>query len=460
VLIAAPKPDANLCKVLLSAAALGYPSPTVIDLTRFSEDKYPLPKVAGVHDFVDWLDKSHDDDLILFVDSYAWLQLRPQTLVDRFWDINRRADERVRAELGSAAEAVRVRQEIVFSSQKYCAPGTGQDPSCYAVPNSTLPKDIYGPLTDVEDNSEENKYARFRPKYLNADVSMGTVRAMRKLYAYLYTDKHVAELGDEQAVFSHVFGGQELWREVARLDVANVTTKASWLRKDRNRPVKSFNPRHMDDVRAQAAKQEDGTFEFGIGLDYGSELAQNTVYAEWDGDYVAMNNRTQLVESENIRGIPARKSNLKKLAEDVANSLPPFWTFSTEKVPRWTEWADVRLFTNAYTGMTPALVHHHAERSSKSALLTRWWPQLWFQSHIRTLFDATIYAPVVPVAVSGYDGQTQRQYWPYEIWKGGVRNGPEKEGSGQWITFQDSCDDFHESLFSDGKGPWVLPEAH
>ena len=55
------------------------------------------------------------------LDGYdAWVQLRPQTLVERFLAVNGRADGRVRGEMGEAGEGAR--QEIVFGCQKRCWP--------------------------------------------------------------------------------------------------------------------------------------------------------------------------------------------------------------------------------------------------------------------------------------------------------------------------------------------------
>lgn len=89
---------------------------------------------------------------------------------------------------------------------------------------------------------------------------------------------------------------------------------------------------------------------------------------------------------------------------------------------------------------------------------------MWFQKYARILLDAHIYAPVVPIAASGYDEHSVREYWPYEIWKGGARNGLAKLGwsehEGDWLRFDDLCQDFHEEIFRDGKGPWELPENH
>jgi len=153
---------------LLSAAILGYPSPTIINWNRtfgdagLVEGGSHLAKISGIHDYVSSLGEGHEDDLVLMIDGYdVWLQLRPQTLVDRYFDINRRADERIRKELGTAALVHQIHQEIIFGCQKRCWPWHSDDPPCYAVPESTLPRDIYGSRTDTE-GEEDDPFINYR----------------------------------------------------------------------------------------------------------------------------------------------------------------------------------------------------------------------------------------------------------------------------------------------------------
>lgn len=124
VLIPASRPDVNLCKALISAGILNYPSPVIINWNQSFDDPglveggSHLAKISGVHEYVANLDGSHDEDLVLMVDGYdLWFQLRPQTLVDRYFDINRRADKRISSELGLDAATKGIRQEIIFGCQ-------------------------------------------------------------------------------------------------------------------------------------------------------------------------------------------------------------------------------------------------------------------------------------------------------------------------------------------------------
>lgn len=465
VVIPASRGEQNLCKVLLSASILGYPSPVIINWGREFNDPdlveggSHLAKITGVHEYLLSLDETHDEDLMLMVDGYdIWLQLRPQTLLDRYFAINRKADQRIRDELGDVAAEQNILQEIIFGCQKRCWPWEVTDPPCYAVPNSTLPNDIYGPDTDTDafrETSVENPYVNYRQRFLNSGVGIGTVRAMRKLFGQAKELALVeSNIGSDQYIFSHIYGEQSVWREAVRRDAGAEPSPHTL----------GWPQEHFDTVRERANKREDKNFEFGIGVDHASEIGLNTVFAEDDTEWVDFRQPSQLRQYQMDRKIPPSRHRLNNASIDITNTLPPFWTFTGEDdINRWTGWDEVPLFTDVYTGITPVVIHHNAHREGLKSLRESWWEKIWFFPHARTLFDAYIYAPIVPVAISGYDEQTAREFWPYEIWKGGARNGQAALGSWQdddWLRFDDICRESHEEVFRDGKGPWLLPDAH
>ena len=463
MLIPASHEDVNLCKVLVSAAILGYPTPVIINWEKKFEDTglvengSHLGKITGVLDYVQTLDSKHDDDIALMVDGFdIWLQLRPQTLLDRYFAINRRANERIRSELGAkVAEKHDIRQDVVFGCQKRCWPWTFDDPPCYAVPNSSLPPDIFGSRTDTPSDNEENPYINDRPRFLVSGTAVGTVKAFKKLLNQAKAQLlYEPNFGSDQYIFSHVFGDQEIWREAIRRDSLGYWDGKGDLHSH-------FNEKHIKEVRDKAKARPDGKFEFGIGIDYGSEIVLNTVFAEDDTGWLTWNNENEIFKAQEERNVPPHHRAID-LPTDVQNALPPFWTFSQENISRWTSWGEVPLFTNIYTGIQPVVIHHNAHRNGLKSLREAWWPLIWFQKHTRTLLDAHIYAPVIPVAHAGYNDDSKRAYWSYEIWKGGARNGAanlEEPGEG-WVRLDEMCRAHHEELFRDGLGEWELPQAH
>nr|POE77348.1 hypothetical protein CFP56_08995 [Quercus suber] len=447
LLIPASHPDVNLCKVLVSAAILGYPSPVIINWnTSFHthgqvDGGSHLAKISGVYEYLSHLNSTHDEDIVLLVDGYdIWMQLRPQVLIDRYFDINRRADQRIHNELGETADIHDIRQEVIFGCQKRCWPWTARNPPCYAVPKSDLPEDIFGPRTDTLVNSKENPYIKYRPRYLNSGVGMGSVRAMRKLFHQAFKQaKYERNFGSDQYILSHIFGDQELWREALRRDARNVSSHY-------HGEHDHFNAKHIASVRKKATSRPDKNFEFGLGVDYGSEIALNTVFAEDDTDWLVFNNNHQLQSVQKARKIPSERQRANELGPDIAAGLPPFAALPAAAAPDdEPAWQDVALFTDVWTGITPAVIHHNAHRDGLKSLRETWWPLIWFQTRARALLDAYGTAPATPMAISGYDEATRREWWPYETRKGGARDGL----GDAWIGFDETCQEYQAELFRD-----------
>jgi hypothetical protein len=438
VLIPASKPDPNLCKAIVSGRVLGYPSPTIInwdqtfDDPAFVEGGSHLAKINGTAQYLYSLDETHDHDLVLMLDGYdAWIQLRPQTLVDRFYDINARANKRIDGTFEDKnGEQTGARQDIIFGAQKRCWPWSVDDPPCYAVPQSSLPSDIYGPATDTDVSDEENPYTKYRQRFLNSGVAMGRVGAMRKMFDQaLAQAPEDANFGSDQYIFSHIFGDQELYREILRRD-AGLT------------PRDGLNEEHIEEVRAKAAARQDGSFEFGIGLDYGSEIGLNTVFAEDDTEWIRFEDRDQIHEAQNNRGITRGNRRPDAVADDISLTAPPF-----EEVP----WSNVSLFTDVWTGNSPVVVHHNAHRNGMKALRETWWPKIWFQNELRILLDASGAGPTSYVAIGKPDG---REYWPEEVLTSddGRDHVAKEASSGRWLPYSDLCGEYDEEVFRDGRG--------
>ncbi|KAF2159229.1 hypothetical protein M409DRAFT_71216 [Zasmidium cellare ATCC 36951] len=460
LLIPASAPDPNFCKAVLSAGILGYPAPVIIDVDEGS-DAGLYTKLSGVKNYLKKLDTSHDEDLVLLVDGYdIFMQSRPQTLIDRYFGINVNADERIATQLKGAAEDNDIRQEIIFGAQKRCWPWSETDPACYAMPPSSLPKDIYGPNTDTDIGNELNPYIKFRPRYLNSGVVLGSVRAMKKLFSQaLEILQYEANMLSDQHIFSHILGDQELWREAIRRDSLSGHEKLLDTIKDFV-PNTKFNTTHLDLVRIKAAMRKEKSYEFHIGLDYASELGLSTVFAEDETAWLTWSNTNQLLQADQTLNITPSASQLQNLSTDISTTLPPFWTFNVEKsLQRWKPWTDIPLFTNIPTGVVPAIIHHNAHREGREALRHTWWPETWFYTSARILYDAWVYEPLAPIAFSG-----GRDWWPAEKWKGGAKNWTRKadgmKWEEQWVRFESVCGEFHEEVFGDGRGVWKLPEDH
>lgn len=113
-----------------------------------------------------------------------------------------------------AAKAEDISQKVIFSSQKRCWPKEADSPSCYAVPESSLRPDVYGPDTDNDVDDEKNPYLRYRQRFLNLGMAMGPVGALRAIFqrALEKTKEKGVGFGSDQGIFAEIFGEQEFQR--------------------------------------------------------------------------------------------------------------------------------------------------------------------------------------------------------------------------------------------------------
>ncbi|KAH0422599.1 hypothetical protein KCU90_g9040, partial [Aureobasidium melanogenum] len=415
LLIPASGKDENLCKAIVGAAVLGYPSPKVLNWGKTFNDKHlvsggsHIAKISGVSSYLESLSPEQDGDLIVMTDGYdTWFQLRPETLIQRYFDINQRANERIRRELGDhVVNTNKIEQKIVFSAQKKCWPWAADAAPCYAVPNSTLPEDIFGPDTDT-DVGDRNPYLKFRPRYLNSGVVVGTAGAMRLLFAEALTRaKKDPNFGSDQNIFGSIFGDQEVYREVVR------QRDMPWIERQHN--LRSEDPRRglIREKDLEAVRNMTSSMEFGIGLDYEGSISLPTVFSEDDTEWVNFDNQPWLDFFNYKRNIDKDNSRLI-LAQDIAKTAAPLSSNGTDGIES-KDWSQVSLFTNIPTGFTPAIIHHNAHRDGMKNLRTKVWDQIWFQPYARVLMDQYMDTPLTALAVAG-----GREWRSSDEWKGGV----------------------------------------
>lgn len=377
--------DDNLCKFMLSAAIMDYPEPTLLGWNRPNEERDSngdgFTALEQAQAYLDKLDPVRDDDLVLVVEgNNHWFQLRPQILLNRYFEINRRADMRIRKQTGDkAAQKYNVKQNVVFAAQAECSPWSADDPACSIVPAP----------------AESGK-----PRFLNPSMILGSVAAVRALYNETLVRRAKDHGVSLHEIFGQIFGNQEVYRQ---------TLKSS-----------------RQDSPAIAASPD-----FGIGLDYDSAISLDAGAARDNVEWLKYSDR----------------ENGPTIHQDLERSLPPFWTFSTEVLPRDVNWSNVSLLTDVQSGAVPAMVRRDQLMGEAA------WDRLWFQQHVRTLFNAHIYAPLGAIAVAGYD--KPRYWWSPEDYRGGAR-----DSDGEWVRYEDICSGTEEEVFRDGQGAWELPENH
>ncbi|KAK3674042.1 hypothetical protein LTR78_006245 [Recurvomyces mirabilis] len=224
------------------------------------------------------------------LEADIWFQLRAEVLLSRYYKINQEANERLRNRLGSAVEAESLKQTIIFGAGKRCAPNQLHTVACYSMPDSPLPDDLYGSNTDTI--MGRNKYTSLKQRYLNSGYIIGPVGDLRKMFQRAWdkvqatkdqmdwdNGSHGSDFmyhGSDQSIFNEILGEQEFQREVMRRrhrsqsdrikgigGVPKATHIEGTLIRDPLKP----------DFTHETIEHKDGKpDEFGIGLDYFSEL--------------------------------------------------------------------------------------------------------------------------------------------------------------------------------------------
>lgn len=486
----ADSPHINLCKSIMSAVALGYPLPTLLNWNgEFNRPEWHfagshIAKLESLLAVIEEMLKQDDldgganeNDLAVLVDAYdIWFQLPPSVLIERYHQMNYEANKRVRQQW----QAVRQdsapdfpmsppKQSIIVTSAKDCQPDSesGSDPHYVHWPQSPMPKDLYGEDTDKILPlwfDPARKHKKMRPRCINSGMIMGTMGALRQVLGRCKRKIETVarsgrQLWSDQALLGEVIGDQEMWREWMR------ELGSSWDGATSKYDLSTLSP----EVRTIAAKSLVGEqFEFGIGLDYNFTTIPATCSAEEDGYFVRLNDEDAVREESRKAGVPngprisSIPKELKHQNEEAnANSNP------LSKIA----WGDVALYTDFFFGVTPVGIHHNAYIDGlKSWRLQNWWNLMWFYPQLRDLVSAHLRLPqnndtVMPLlnVSSRQDGKANLVYWPpsrqrqdrkvtvFEPTKGEQLaklvpidwDGVCQKGSAPW----------YEQLFGDGKGP-------
>lgn len=379
------------------------------------------------------------DDLVLIVDEPdAWLQLRPETLISRYFDIIKQADQRLQSNTEAAQGHV---HEVVFSAQKNCWPSDPNSLACAAVPNSTLPLNVYGNATDLmTNNGDGDKYEHFRPRWLSSGSVMGTVAAVQAVFAQAQKGQAVNPgMVHHQGYFAEVFGQQELMRRRAafRAGPSNDTSEL--------KTIGAFHP-----VPGQK-------YEFGIALDYEMALVMPSKHCWHETEWVRFKDNKRLRKHFKHYGIPQSQYQRTLLPPDITRTGPPSSincgnttksemkqdTAAKAEIP--ATWKKASLLTNMRTGIIPVAIHHDAKDHHFDWQSMTRWNQTWFQPHLRTLLEArsrSLASPIAALDTRG-DGLVQ-EWWSDSHDLEGVHTQP--NGSGQYLEYDRLCSGYTGDL--------------
>ncbi|KAH7024474.1 uncharacterized protein B0I36DRAFT_376460 [Microdochium trichocladiopsis] len=407
IVIPASHQDVNLCKLVLGCSLLDYPNPTIVAWRDTYKQAWilgggsHLAKVFRVLEYLQALDPSQDDELVLMLDAYdVHLQLPRSTLISRYYELRDAAQKRLVESVGkTAVQDGGLSQRIIFGAGKRCAPNEPHTVACYAVPDSPMPQ-IYGPNTDTAIG--HNHHYSVRQRYLNSGYVLGPAKAMREMYEEAWKfiqaqpdmdpdddGSHTSDYvyhGSDQSVFAAMYGRQEFAREKIRLQYAPVGT----------RPRSStvfFTP--IDNVLNPSFHHEefdvdldsgDNPYEHGIFLDFASDLGHQTINSELDAAWIQYRDRDD--EKAMSAQIGQRLADFdcpanlpEALPHDIADARIP----TDGDIAAWpSPWLSRPLYTHLCMSRMPVLRHMNGDKSHRE----KHWDRMWYVPRARELFKA------------------------------------------------------------------------
>jgi hypothetical protein len=437
LLVPSPATNGNVCRSFLSARILGYPDPIFVgwdEKDQFSESEAYRFKIGQTLNYLKNLPAKADTDIVLVLDvADVWLQLRPDVLIKRYYDVLDRANDRLKKDRvhGKLFAGADVSQQIVFGADKLCAPQKESDPACWAVPESTLSEFAFGPQTD------KGELEVRRPRWLNSGTIMGPAAAMRDMFEGAMDVLHAVDREEreghpsDQFYFSEIFAEQELNRHKLRNN--------------------SFEAAHPELPKIPDMKRT----EYHITLDYESELFQ--VFARYENHITFMRHQdtTPASLSHSSDGRMPRPDELR-LSPDVKKSDPPY-TGSNGKdgLPFRTDWVKSILGVNTVTGLPIPVMHLTNNEQFRDAM----WGRMWFQGskdYGKRLFKAAAERlkakpehTFVQVGSIKYHPASFRLSEYRDERQGGVWT-----STNEWMPFDDVCGDFDDALYPEYDKGW------
>ncbi|PPJ56901.1 hypothetical protein CBER1_02273 [Cercospora berteroae] len=384
LLLPATGPNLHFCRLLLSAAVTGYPEPIFIGWDgrgMYNGSESHLFKITETLTYLRSLPPSADNDLVLLLDAYdIWLQLRPEVMIERYHSVIKQNDERLRQQglLGKYHGGDYVRNSIVVGPDKIFWPQGIDDPASWAVPESPLPKDSFGPATDFI-------MLTARPRWLNSGTIMGPVGDLRDYFAATLDmvsrryDSNYEFRNSDQLYFAEVWAEQEIQRR--RLRDGNFEA-----------------PEVLEGVKGIMPEIPKGRrTEYHICLDYRTEMFQTATAFEKHLTWMRFNLTSEtypdIPQDDRFGGGEVADGWVKdiridkiKLTDDILETDPPFAAADEPTdMPKNQSWSETNLGTNLVTREAFPLFHVTGDKGIRD----RWWPRMWFHPYGEELLKAT-----------------------------------------------------------------------
>lgn len=487
LIIPARKRSPNLCKTLLSAAILNYPPPTLIgfDLDD-KEEQEDTPHTRYVQHTLDFSDEKEvqNNDIVLLLDEYTWLQLPVEMLIKRFERNILDNGALLLKKYGRVNTSTildkttfplplppqKYTQKVLFAAQKECNVAHGlESPDCYAnlIPQSSLYRRINGKETNGHGSGKNN-----RPRFIEGALAIGRAGDIKRVWrrtAELAQLQHEGETPSTQNLFTRIFGEQE-WNRVQSRKASSLRFRV-WLGEKLGYGIDNHNGTMLP------SKGPDLNYEFGIGLDYTSSVFQLLEKSRDDVSFVEFGKKNRL----NWKGETGRLWGSVKLPMEFEKVGKPMELCGLENGNNETDsklaidgrklgditWKDIPLAANIgiSNSAIPAALNFHLhedsdekssevnnkdeDKDSKANLSNEWWKNMWYQKQSGELLKkcSNLAGDRMWEIVMG---QGEREKW--QVWDLRGGSGRIWTGKGEWIEWGEVCGEFEEELFGEGAG--------
>ena len=409
-LLPTSRPDLGVCRTMLTAGIAGYPTPYLVtwdqalDAPGKSSER-DHSRIGTILEYLSRRPHRADEDLVLILNGQnTWFQLRPETLLKRYYSINRRANDRLQKSLGRRTIwRGSIKQTVIFSAQDSCTGHTPDDAACYAVPESPLSNAATRDL-----------------RYGSTSTILGPVNQVRAIFQRASDKAQGRGQVNFQAIFEEILGEQEFKREVER------QKDLSMIQRTRHSFIKifGFGKRITDAVPGRKLMQEEANvqYEYGIGLDYANELSitlpQSQKHVVW-----------------HKHGVGGSSSQLPK---DISTSMRPYWTPTGYGVPSNQSWEETLLLVDERTNSIPPMINFewYEPKEDVSLLQEREWKKIWQQPYAHKLYEEAMTIPRVPLVSVVDDSGVEHTFWDHET---RLDRAGAKTISGVWQSWLSTC---------------------
>ncbi|CAK3993329.1 Hypothetical predicted protein [Lecanosticta acicola] len=446
LILPATGPTIDLCKLLLSGGILGYPEPIFIGWEGrgiFNGSQSHLFKITETLTYLRTLPREADTDMIVILDAYdIWLQLRPDVLLNRYYEVLRKNDLRLQKDgiLGKQINGYKIESKIIIGPDKIYWPQGPEDPATWAVPQSPLPEDIFGPDTDTDAPTS-------RPRWLNSGTIMGPAKEMRDYFAA--TVDMVSKIYDsswefrtsDQYYFAEVWAEQEVMRRKLQAELKGQAFQPSLVPGTNETGIVPHIP---------AGKRT----EYGILQDYNTDVFQTAAGFELWLTWMRFNGSTKPADlSRRRRSSSSTETRIDEmpLPAYVRDSAPPYAATRSSASANQSTWEQMLLGTNVIMKTVFPLFHMTGDKTLKY----RWWPRMWFHPHAEALLTAGKRAREEqedPDFIADMHGIRWMQARPdlgkmgrYEAGKDG--KGGAWVDNGKYVRFANMCGSFEDYLY-------------